>query len=222
MKVHKAGYRIILVTFLVLVLINIFLSCIDLNINALQLLRGVSILLFFMIVCFYRNPHRYYTEKDLDIVLASADGRVVAIEETYESEYFKDKRILIAIFMTPLNVHINWFPINGKVLLSKHHSGRYQAAFLPKSSMENERSTVIIETECGKKQLMLRQIAGAMARRIVTYAKEGDRALINKHLGFIKFGSRVDIYLPLESEILVNLHQKVKGNKTPIANLNNK
>lgn len=189
--------------------------------NVLAVSLSLSISFFSVIVLFFRNPHRYFTEQNLDIVLASADGKVVAIEEIYEDEYFNDKRILVAIFMSPLNVHVNWYPINGRVLLSKHHAGRYQAAFLPKSSTENERSTVVIETECGKNHLLLRQIAGAMARRIVTYAKEGDKALVNQQLGFIKFGSRVDIYLPLNSEILVSMNQKVKGNKTIIACLKN-
>lgn len=218
MKIHRAGYKIILITFLILFSINMFFYYFVESLNQLITLP-ISALLFVLIVCFYRNPSRCYTEHEINTVLASADGRIVAIEETYEEEYFKDRRILIAIFMSPLNVHINWFPINGKILLSKHHAGRFQAAYLPKSSTENERSTVVIKTECGNSEILLRQIAGAMARRIVTYAKEGDRALVNKHLGFIKFGSRVDIYLPLDSEILVCMNQKVKGNKTHIANL---
>lgn len=218
MRIHRAGYKIILAAFYILLLIDVSL-CYFIEPFDVLIILPISILIFIMIVYFYRSPNRCYTEHEINTVLASADGKIVAIEETYEGEYFKDKRILVAIFMSPLNVHINWFPINGRILFSKHHSGRFQAAYLPKSSVENERSTVVIKTECGNSEILLRQIAGAMARRIVTYAKEGDRALVNKHLGFIKFGSRVDIYLPLNSKILVHMNQKVKGNKTHIANL---
>ena len=141
------------------------------------------------------------------------------IEPTEEHEYFHEKRLQVSIFMSPFNVHANWYPVEGTVLVSEHQNGRHQGAWLPKSSTENERSLVVIET-ASKTQLAVRQIAGAMARRIVTYAKAGHRAQRNEHLGFIKFGSRVDLYLPLDTEIYVSMGEAVTGNETIIGRLN--
>lgn len=216
MRVHHEGRGVLLTYFIILALLNVALYYFFHH-TILSYIFGAASLIFFLIVLnFYRSPYRRFQGDATDAIVASADGKVVAIEEVYESEYFKDKRILVSIFMSPFNVHANWFPINGKVLLSKHHDGRFVAAYLPKSSTENERSTVVIETEDGKHQILLRQVAGAMARRIVTYPKEGDEAQIDQHLGFIKLGSRVDVYLPLDTDILVQMEQKTVGNQTII------
>ena len=150
--------------------------------------------------------------------MAPADGKVVVVEEVEEHEYFHDKRQMISIFMSPFNVHANWFPVDGKVLFVKHQDGNYHKAWLPKASEENERADVMIETPTGQ-QVLCRQIAGAMARRIVTYAKDNEDCYIDEHLGFIKLGSRVDVYLPLGSEVCVKMGQPTTGDQTVIAKL---
>lgn len=147
------------------------------------------------------------------------DGRVVAVERTYEEEYLKSDAIMLSVFMSPLNVHANWFPVDGKVEYVAHHSGRFISAYLPKASIDNERSTIGLRADNGKR-ITVRQIAGAMARRIVTYARQNDKASIDKHLGFIKFGSRVDIYLPPDTEILVKIGDITRGGVTPVAKIN--
>lgn len=152
------------------------------------------------------------------MVVSSADGTVVALEEVYESEYLHRRVIQLSVFMTVLNVHANWFPINGEVIYTKHHSGRFLAAYLPKSSTENERSTIVIRAENGQ-EILVRQIAGAMARRIVTYAEPGVEASIEDHMGFIKFGSRIDLFLPLDAKILVKIGDKTTGGITEVARL---
>lgn len=220
MKIHHEGRSVLIIYFFILAVLNVALFYFF-SITFLQyLIAAVSIVLFLGVVNFYRCPNRVFSGDTDGVVVASADGRIVAIEEVYESEYFKDKRIIVSIFMSPFNVHANWFPINGKVLLKRHHNGRFRAAYLPKSSTENERSTVVMETEDGKDKILLRQIAGAMARRIVTYPNVGDMADINEHLGFIKLGSRVDVYLPLDAKVEVEMDQKVTGNQTVIARFN--
>lgn len=220
MKVHKEGRDVLVTYFVILVLLNGALYYFF-KLNVLSWIVGVASVIFFLVVLnFYRSPYRRFLGDMMDSVVSSADGKVVAIEEVYEGEYFKDNRLLVSVFMSPLNVHANWFPINGKILKSMHHEGRYMAAYLPKSSTENERSTVVMETMDGKHQVLLRQVAGAMARRIVTYAQEGEEGHIDEHLGFIKLGSRVDLYLPLGTEVLVEMHQKVAGNQTVIGKLN--
>lgn len=217
MKIHHEGRGVLTIYFLILALLNGALFYLF-PITIFQYIILVAcIVLYLCVVNFYRCPNRHFHGDKNKAIVASADGKIVAIEEVYEKEYFKDKRILISIFMSPFNVHANWFPVNGKVLFKKHHNGRFKAAYLPKSSTENERSTVIIETLDGKNQVLLRQIAGAMARRIVTYAEVGETGDIDDHLGFIKLGSRVDVYLPLGVEILVQMNQKVTGNQTEIA-----
>lgn len=217
MKVHHEGRGVLVTYFIILALLNGALSYFFHQPILSYIIGAVSIVFFLVVLNFYRSPYRRFEGNTDDVVVASADGKIVAIEEVYEEEYFKDKRILISIFMSPFNVHANWFPINGKVLLSKHHEGRFMAAYLPKSSTENERSTVVLETEDQKHQILLRQVAGAMARRIVTYAEVGEVGHIDEHLGFIKLGSRVDVYLPLGTEVLVQMDQKVTGNQTVIA-----
>lgn len=220
MKVHHEGRDVLIIYFVILALLNGALFYLFPTTILQYIVLAVSVTLFLGVTNFYRCPNRKFTGDPDGVVVASADGKIVTIEEVFEEEYFKDKRILVSIFMSPFNVHANWFPVNGKVILKKHHNGRFKAAYLPKSSTENERSTVVMETENGQ-QVLLRQIAGAMARRIVTYPKVGDTADINEHLGFIKLGSRVDVYLPLGTEILVEMERKTKGNQTIIARLKN-
>lgn len=217
MKVHHEGRGVLTIYFIILILLNGILWHFSRHTVLSYIAGGASLVLFGIVLNFYRSPYRQFKGDTEGTVVASADGKVVAIEEVYEGEYFKDKRIVVSVFMSPFNVHANWYPINGKVLLTKHHEGRFMAAYLPKSSTENERSTVVMETEDGRHQILLRQVAGAMARRIVTYAEVGETGHIDEHLGFIKLGSRVDVYLPLGTEILVEMDQKVTGNQTIIA-----
>ena len=174
--------------------------------------------LYLLTVNFFRSPRRHFEGDPHNAVVASADGTVVALEEVYEPEYLKCRCLQLSIFMSVLNVHANWFPVNGEVIHTAHHSGRFMAAYLPKSSTENERSTVVIRTPEGQ-LVLVRQIAGAIARRIVTYAEKGTEACIDDHMGFIKFGSRVDIYLPLGTETYVNLGDKTTGGVTLIGRL---
>lgn len=172
-----------------------------------------------VVVNFYRCPIRYLDVDDTSkIVVAPADGKVVVIEEVEENEYFHDKRLMISIFMSLFNVHANWFPVDGKVKSVCHHDGNYHKAWLPKASEENERADVMITTPDGV-DILCRQIAGAVARRIVTYAKEGEECYIDEHLGFIKLGSRVDVFLPLGSEVCVKMGQNTTGDQTIIAKL---
>lgn len=168
---------------------------------------------------FFRNPQRIIEIDDPNFILAPADGQVVVIEPVEETEYFHEKKLQVSIFMSPFNVHANWYPIEGTILVSEHQKGRHMGAWLPKSSTENERSLVVIETK-DKIRIAVRQIAGAMARRIVTYAKPGKLAGRNTHLGFIKLGSRVDMYLPLDTEMFVEVGDFVSGNETIIGRLN--
>jgi len=180
---------------------------------------GLSVLFGGFFINFFRNPVRIFPSDDTQgVVISPADGTIVAIEEVDETEYFNDRRIVISIFMSVFSVHANWFPVNGKVTKVEHQDGNFYAAFKPKASTENERSMVVIQTPEGK-EIMLRQIAGALARRVVTYCKPGDEARINRHLGFIKFGSRVDIYLPVDSLVCVKMDQKVTADISILAKL---
>ncbi|MCR5131756.1 MAG: phosphatidylserine decarboxylase family protein [Prevotella sp.] len=172
-----------------------------------------------IIVNFFRCPIRHFPNEDTeDIVVAPADGKIVVIEEVDENEYFHDRRLMISIFMSLFNVHANWFPIDGKVKFVHHQNGNYHKAWLPKASEENEHADVMITTEKGV-DVLCRQIAGAVARRIVTYAKEGEECYIDEHLGFIKFGSRVDVYLPIGTEVCVKMGQTTTGDQTIIAKM---
>lgn len=171
-----------------------------------------------IVLNFYRCPIRYFSGDPLNDVVAPADGKIVVIEEVEETEYFHEKRLMISIFMSLFNVHANWFPVEGKVLEVKHRDGNYHKAWLPKASEENERADTLIEMADGQK-VLCRQIAGAVARRIVTYAKDGEECYIDEHLGFIKLGSRVDVYLPLGTEVCVKMGQKTTGDQTVIARL---
>ena len=173
---------------------------------------------YLVVVNFFRCPIRLFDGDTEGLVLAPADGKIVVVEEVDENEYFHDRRLMISIFMSLFNVHANWIPVDGVVKIVRHYNGRFQAAWLPKASTDNERSTIVIETEDGT-ELLVRQVAGAMARRIVTYPAEGEECFVDEHLGFIKFGSRVDVYLPLTAKAQVKVGQKTTGNHTVIAKL---
>ena len=175
--------------------------------------------MFLLVLNFFRSPRRRFTGTNTpNTVVSSVDGTVVALEETFESEILHRRVIQLSVFMTVFNVHANWFPVNGKVEMVSHQAGRFYSAYLPKASVENERSAVIIRTEGGH-EILVRQIAGAVARRIVTYPEVGDECSIEDHMGFIKFGSRVDIYLPLDTEIFVKIGDKTTGGITEVARL---
>lgn len=180
------------------------------------LLSACSVTGFMFIFNFFRCPRRDYTGERENHVLSSVDGKVVAVERVMENEVLHSEAIMLSVFMSPLNVHANWFPVDGVVDYVKHHEGRFLAAYLPKASAENERSTVGMTMTNGRR-IVARQIAGAMARRIVTYAEAGEEASIDDHLGFIKFGSRVDLYLPVDAEILVHIGDVTRGGLTPVA-----
>ena len=173
-----------------------------------------------ILVNFFRCPIRYFNGETENVVVAPADGKVVVIEEVDEDEYFHDKRLMISIFMSLFNVHANWFPVDGKVKFVHHQNGNYHKAWLPKASEENEHADIMLETDNGV-DILCRQIAGAVARRIVTYAKDDEDCYIDEHLGFIKFGSRVDVYLPLGTEVCVKMGQSTTGDLTVIAKLKN-
>ena len=217
-KVHREGTGLLLSMFTVLFIVNVSLYYTVSNKFVFYSVFVVSTVLFLIILNFFRSPYRRFPFDSEGLVIAPADGTIVAIEEVSENEYFHDKRIQVSIFMSVFNVHANWFPVNGTVIHVSHQQGRFRAAYLPKSSTENERSTIVIRTDYGV-DILTRQIAGVMARRIVTYAKEGEYGEVNEQMGFIKFGSRVDTFLPLGTEILVEMDRKVTGNQTPIARL---
>lgn len=220
MRIHKEGKKILIKFFVGLLLLNIlfwvFLR--GENNGVLYVVSFISLFLFVFLTNFFRNPNRVFEEFEDGMIVAPADGTVVVIEPTEEEEYLKEKRMQVSIFMSVFNVHANWYPTHGKIVYYTHNDGRFMAANLPKSSTENERSTVVIKTP-NEKSILIRQVAGALARRIVTYANVGDECKINSQLGFIKFGSRVDLYLPLDSEIMVKMKQSVVGNRTVIARL---
>jgi phosphatidylserine decarboxylase len=214
-RIHKEGRFILASLALILLLVNLYVYK-HFPFGIIPILNIViSALLLFFFAYFFRNPPRKVYIDDPSLVVAPADGTIVVVEPTDEMEYFGDQRIQVSIFMSVFNVHANWYPIKGTVIKSVHHSGRHMAAFLPKSSHENERSTVVIESE-GKTQILVRQIAGALARRIVTYAHPGKKCHLNEHLGFIKFGSRVDLYFPIGTEIFVTVGESTTGRNANI------
>lgn len=179
---------------------------------------SISLIVYGILVNFFRCPIRLFGQDTEKVVVAPADGKIVVVEEVEENEYFHDRRIMVSIFMSLVNVHANWYPVDGTVKKVSHKDGKFMKAWLPKASTDNESSTVVIETPEGV-EIMARQIAGAMARRIVTYAEPGEECYIDEHMGFIKFGSRVDVFLPLGTEVLVKLGQMTTGNQTVIAKL---
>jgi phosphatidylserine decarboxylase len=216
-KIHREGKQILAVSFTLIAVINI----IAIQFIKIQWLQGVILLIsavfYLLIVQFFRNPKRNipYNEKHL---IAPADGKVVIIEETEEPEYFKGKRLQISIFMSPLNVHVNRYPMSGKIEYAKHHQGKYLVAWHPKSSTLNERTSVVIDNPTWGK-VLYRQIAGAVARRIVMYAKEGIVVRQGDESGFIKFGSRLDLFLPLDAKVHVKIGDKPIGGETVIASM---
>ena len=214
--IHKEGYPSILLTIIVVAIIN-FLTHYFCGSYAIILWLGYALSLFLVVTIlqFFRNPARDVVI-DKNTIVAPADGKVVVIETVEETEYFKDKRIQVSIFMSPTNVHVNRFPIGGLVKYVKYHPGLFLVAWHPKSSSDNERTTVVVQHGNGQ-EVLFRQIAGALARRIVYYCKEGDKATQGGEFGFIKFGSRVDLLLPTTAKIKVDLEQVVKGNETVIA-----
>ena len=216
MKIHREGTNILILLFIVLVALNVpvwlfmppfVLPCI---------LSGLSLVVYMFVFNFFRCPKRHYRGKRENRVVSSVDGKVVAVERVYEGEWLKSEATMVSVFMSPLNVHANWFPVDGTVDYVAHHRGRFLSAYLPKASAENERSTVGITMNNGRR-IVVRQIAGAMARRIVTYASPGEKADIDDHLGFIKFGSRVDLYLPTDARVLLKIGDITRGGLTPLA-----
>jgi len=213
MTIHKEGYGTLFVVLAVLLALNAGLYFIT-GVEVVKFSALASFMIYALVLNFFRNPKRDAIIQD-GAIIAPADGKIVAIEEVEETEYLKTKCLQVSVFMSVFNVHINWFPMKGIVKYFRHHNGRFMAAYLPKSSTENERTTVVIENEKGT-QVLLRQVAGAMARRIVCYAKEETGINQGEQMGFIEFGSRVDIYLPLDSRIDVKIDQKVTGRQTII------
>jgi len=218
MAIHREGYKILAIGLVILIILNIASMIIwSDNSVAKWIFLLCTVLFYVFILFFFRLPVRHL-EPDPGLIYAPADGKVVVIEETDENEYFRDKRLQISIFMSPFNMHSNRYPVSGRVKYVKYHSGDYMVAWHPKSSELNERSTIVIETEKGV-EILVRQIAGAVARRIVTYSKVGQKVTQGGELGFIKLGSRVDIFLPLGTEIEVPILQQVKANKSIIAKI---
>jgi phosphatidylserine decarboxylase len=212
---HKEGYTIIFITMAVLALGVIGAGELITNYTVQKIVQIIFLLMAVLVLQFFRNPKRHTVINDLHII-APVDGKVVAIEEVNESEYFKDKRRQISIFMTPLNVHVTRYPIGGTVIYSEYHEGKYLVASHPKSSTENERTTIVVENKTIGK-ILYRQVAGFVARRIVNYAKVDDTAIQGADAGFIKFGSRADIFVPLDFEVTVKLGEKVRGGEQIIA-----
>ena len=217
-KIHREGLNILVVLLFILLVINIpawlFMRPVAIPVT----FTVISAVVYLLVLNFFRSPRRSFKGNRDNVVVASADGKVVALEETYEDEFLHCRCIQLSVFMSVLNVHANWFPIDGYVTRVEHQDGNYHKAWLPKASLENEHSMVIIRTSSDE-EIMVRQVAGALARRIVTYAKENEECYIDEHMGFIKFGSRVDVFLPLDAEVEVKLGQSTTGNQTVIARL---
>ena len=212
---HKEGHKIIIVSFLLSAIFTILIENFITTYN-IKISLQTSVLLFFILILqFFRNPTRK-TIIDQNKIIAPVDGKVVIIKEVFEKEYFKRKKLQVSIFMSPINVHVTRYAISGKVVLSKYHPGKYLVAWHPKSSEKNERTTIVIKSEVFG-EILYRQIAGALARRIINYAKIGQNVIQGDDAGFIKFGSRVDLFLPLKTNIKVNLNDHVKGGIDSIA-----
>jgi phosphatidylserine decarboxylase len=218
MKIHKEGRRILFFTLLALLALNLLLFQFNASAVAFnRIFAGASVIAFLLLLQFFRSPFRNLLTHE-DLLIAPADGKVVVIEDVHEPEYFDDVRKQISIFMSPINVHITRNPISGIVRYFKYHPGNYLVAWHPKSSTKNERTTVVVQSEAGP-MVLFRQIAGAMARRIVWYVNEGDEVSQGEEFGFIKFGSRVDLFVPVDTEVKVQIGEKVKGGQTVIAQL---
>ena len=210
---HKEGFNIILSTFFAVAIIVISLDYFEVK-NAFTI-KVFLILMLVFVLQFFRNP-KISVKKNENHIISPVDGKVVIIEEVFEPEYFKDKRLQVSVFMSPINVHVTRYPASGNIIFSKYHPGAYLVAWHPKSSTKNERTTIVIENDNFEK-ILYRQIAGALARRIVNYAKVGNSAIQGEDAGFIKFGSRVDLFLPIGTKVNVKLNQSVKGGVTVIA-----
>ncbi|MEC7549189.1 MAG: phosphatidylserine decarboxylase family protein [Bacteroidota bacterium] len=209
---HKEGFNIIIISFFVTVIFGVLSEYLIESKNLKTALQVVILIILILVLQFFRNPNRPVLGKK-DILVSPVDGKIVSISEIYEDEYFNDKRLQISIFMSPINVHVTRFPVSGKIIYSKYHPGKYLVAWHPKSSKLNERTTIVIENQfLGK--VMYRQIAGTVARRIVNYAIENQTAVQGEDAGFIKFGSRVDIFLPPDTKLKIKNGQKVKGGIT--------
>lgn len=219
-RLHHEGTVILRNSLAAILVINglLYFLLKDVCLLPFYIILAISLILYAIAVNFFRCPIRLFEGDVEGTVVAAADGKVVVIEEVEENEYFHDRRLMVSIFMSVTNVHANWFPVEGIVKKVAHHNGNFHKAWLPKASTENERSTVVIETPEGH-EVLVRQVAGAVARRIVTYARENEECCIDEHMGFIKFGSRVDVYLPVGTEVLVKMGQKTVGNQTVIARL---
>lgn len=219
-RLHREGTNTLILGITVWIIINslAYFGLKDYSMIPVYAILAITTILYLIIVNFFRCPIRLFNGETENTVVAAADGRIVVIEEVDENEYFHDRRLMISIFMSVTNVHANWFPVEGFVKMVKHHNGNFHKAWLPKASTENERSTVVIETPAGQ-EVLVRQVAGAVARRIVTYANANEECYIDEHMGFIKFGSRVDIYLPIGTEVLAKMGQTTVGNQTVIAKL---
>ena len=217
-KIHREGTNILLVLLLIMIVINLSAWMFIRPAAIPTTFTVISAIFYLLVVNFFRSPKRAFHGDRHNVVVSSVDGTVVALEEVFEPEVLRRRVRMLSVFMSVFNVHANWFPVDGEVLMVRHHSGRFLSAYLPKASIENERSTVLIRATNGQEVLM-RQIAGAVARRIVTYAEPGDIADIKDHMGFIKFGSRVDIYLPLDAEVFVKIGDKTTGGVSVVARL---
>lgn len=221
-KIHHEGNNLLLAALILLLAVNVPLWVWVSHIVWIPVtVTALSAIFYLLMVNFFRSPRRQFRGDRERVVVSSADGHVVALERVYEPEYLKRECLQLSVFMSVFNVHANWFPVDGEVIYATHHSGRFMAAYLPKSSTENERSTIVIRALDGQEVLM-RQVAGALARRIVTYAEPGVEASIEDHAGFIKFGSRIDLYLPLDTEIYVNIGDTVQGGVTAVGRLSGK
>ena len=217
MTIHKAGYILLLKILIVLIILNLASFYFINNTSIVYTILGITVVMYLLVVNFFRFPNRVIIQDD-NTILAPADGKIVVIEETEEPEYFKDRRLQVSIFMNIFNVHINWFPVNGVIKYFKYHKGNFAAAYLPKSSTENERTTTVVRMPSGQK-VLFRQIAGLIARRIISYMTVGHQVEQNSVCGFIKFGSRVDVLVPKDSELLVEIGDPTVGSQTPIARL---
>jgi phosphatidylserine decarboxylase len=212
---HKEGYKILVSSLIGLIIINLLSNLLIQQQWVITLIFVITLIIFVLIAQFFRNPKRNISRNE-NHILAPVDGKVVTIEKVFEPEFVNEERLQVSIFMSPLNVHVTRYPIGGKILYSKYHPGKFLVAWHPKSSEENERTTVVVETK-NFGNVLFRQIAGAVARRIVNYAKADDKAIQGSDSGFIKFGSRVDIFLPVDAEISVKINDKVKGGKSIIS-----
>ena len=215
MRIHKEGYTTIIIAITFLTIINFISFKLIPFLLIYVFILLISLVFFCLILHFFRNPERKVLVSNKDII-APSDGKLVVNEEVFENEFLKEDCVQLSIFMSPLNVHKQWYPVNGKIIYSKNHPGKYLVAWHPKSSIENERSTIVIETENSQK-ILFRQIAGAVARRICNYAKEGQTVDQNMEAGFIKFGSRIDVFIPKSAKIKVNLNDLIIGGKTILA-----